>query len=398
MTNYILPLKAPNPLPASGVTTVTFKVWRNTLIAHISQDAHHHHFMPGGLYSEWTAAEDGDRIGDIHEEDPDKLTLDEKRERIGDNEYDRSVAKLLTTRNSQLAKFVTHVATLCHITENDDVTNLSTSLDWIFVYLKKHYGLESKGANSMNISDHVFKSDVPYQTFYKQYRASFIDNLRKRGDVVKFKNDQVLPEDEKLSPTFENAIILWTLEKIDPRLPAKVRKDYGHQMTGDVTLKDVQPVIFEHIDSMLEDLDQNQAAKAFASQTIDEEPLLNAASFRNSTRGRRYFTRSRGFNRTNAQKKYSGSNKVSSSTSQVSSKYCRICDLAGSDPRIYTSHEIGRCNRLSIRDLESIKNALLLNGMITLTSPEPEIPSYELQPGWDYCEAADDTDQLSDQA
>lgn len=68
--------------------------------------------------------------------------------------------------------------------------------------------------------------------FYKQYRASFTDNLRKTGDIVIFKNNQALTEDEQLSPSFENAIVLWTLEKIDPRLPSKVKKDYGHQMTG----------------------------------------------------------------------------------------------------------------------------------------------------------------------
>ena len=72
-TNYILPLKAPTPLPASGVNIVTFKVWRNTLIAHLQQDAHHHHFMTGGLYSEWTAAEYGNRIAAIEDTDPDHL-------------------------------------------------------------------------------------------------------------------------------------------------------------------------------------------------------------------------------------------------------------------------------------------------------------------------------------
>ena len=45
---------------------------------------------------------------------------------------------------------------------------------------------------------------------------------------------------EQLSPSFENAIVLWALEKIDPRLPGKVKKNYGHQMTGDITLKDIQ--------------------------------------------------------------------------------------------------------------------------------------------------------------
>ena len=112
----------------------------------------------------------------------------------------------------------------------------------------KHYGLMTKGANLMNIADNVYRQGVPYQTFYKEYRASFVVNLRKQGDIVHYKNDFALPEDEKLSPSFENAIVLWALEKIDPRLPSKVKKNYGYQMTGNMTLRDIQPVVFENID------------------------------------------------------------------------------------------------------------------------------------------------------
>ena len=250
-SNYILPLKAPNPLPASGVDITTFKVWKNTLIAHVQQDCNHHHFMPGGHYSTWSAADLGTRIAVLDDDDADRLVLEGRRARSGEEVYNAEMTKLLTTRNAQLAKFITHIATLCHHTENDDITNHSTSLDWMFEYLKRHYGLETKGANFMDVSNHVFKKGTPYQTFYKQYRASFIDNLHKQGDIVCYKNNYILPEDEKLSPTFENAIVLWSLDKIDPRLPAKVKRNYGHQMTGNVTLHDVQPVIFEHIDNML---------------------------------------------------------------------------------------------------------------------------------------------------
>ena len=168
-SHYILPLKAPTPLPASGVNIVTFKVWQNTLKSHIEQDANHHHFMSGGLYSEWIAADTGNRINQLHNEDHDKIVLDGKAE-MSQAEYDRALASLLISRNSQLAKFITHIACLCHITEHDDITNYSMSLDWIFNYLKKHYGLETKSANCMNISEHIFTKGTPYQTSYKQYR------------------------------------------------------------------------------------------------------------------------------------------------------------------------------------------------------------------------------------
>ena len=389
-SNYILPLKAPTPLPASGVNIVTFKVWKNTLIAHVQQDVNHHHFMPGGLYSEWTAAENGIRISALHEDDHDRQVIEGKRARTSAEEYARSLANLLTSRNSQLSKFITHIACLCHHTENDDITNSSTSLEWIFDYLIKHYGLQTKGANFLNISEHVFTKGTPFQTFYKHYRAAFLDNLRKQGDVVKFKNNQVLEEDEKLSPSFENAIILWTLEKIDPRLPHKVKRDYGHQMTGDTTLKDIQPLIFENIATMIADLDQNQVTKVFASQLqIDEDPSLNAInSNRNSIRGRTrpFPLKPRGGSRSNPATL--GPNR-SLRTNSSAAKYCRICHLAGSNSRIYTSHEIGACSRLSIRDLESLKNTLLLNGMLTLDDQNDEEPCCVLQPGWDDIEEQD---------
>ena len=387
-TQYILPLKAPAPLPASGVDVVTFKVWKNTLIAHIQQDANHFLFMDGGIYATWRAAESGTRIRQVDDADTEKVTLDGKRaqNQITAADHRASLALLLNKRNGQLSKFITHIATLCHHTENDDVTNGSTSLDWIFDYLKKHYGLETKGANFMNISDHVFKQGTPYQTFYKQYRASFIDNLRKRGDTVEYKNE-VLAADEKLSPSFENAIVLWSLEKIDPRLPSKVKKEYGYQMTNNTTLKDVQPVIFENISNMLEDLEQSQVTKAFAAQSLDDEPTFNYMSTRNKDKNKQFrpFGQSqrRGLSRPPFPARNTPGRAVTKTGNPSDMKFCRICSLAGSDSRVFTSHEIGNCTRLTMRDLESLRNSLVLNGLITEDPTEPEVPTYFLQPGWD---------------
>ena len=388
--SYILPLKAPPPLPATGVDIVSFKVWKNTLVAHIQQDANHFHFLPGGLYATWTAAEYGARILVLDNDDPEKVTLDGKRDQVGAAAHRVAVAQLLRTRNAQLSKFITHVATLCHHTENDDVTNCSTSLEWIFTYLKKHYGLETKGANFMNIADHTFKKGTPYQTFYKQYRASFIDNLRKTGDRIKYKNDLQLTEDEKLTPSFENAIVLWTLDKIDARLPSKVKKDYGHQMTGDYTLKDIQPVIFENINNMLEDLEQAEMTKAFAAQTLeDENPEFNSITYKEKKKTSSVRSRARGRGRIFSSRRGFGNNRQGiRSNSASDNKFCRLCNFVGSDAYVYTSHEIGNCTRLSMRDMESLRNALLLNGMITMDDIHSEEPPCVFQPGWDDVEAS----------
>ena len=108
--SYILPLKAPSPLPATGVDIVTFKVWKNTLVAHIQQDANHHHLMPGGLYSTWRAAEFGQRIQALAATDPDRVATVGQRAQLGKKAYNAELARLLTLRNAQIAACYPH----CH--------------------------------------------------------------------------------------------------------------------------------------------------------------------------------------------------------------------------------------------------------------------------------------------
>ena len=311
--------------------------------------------------------------------------------------YTNAAELLLNKRNAQLAKFITHIATLCYYTEHDEIQMQSTSLQSIFDSLTRHYGLETKGANFLKIADHSYKKAEQHQTFYKQYRAAFIDNLRKKNDKVKFKSDFVLTEDEKLSPSFENAIVLWSLKEIDPRLPKKVKKNYGHQMTGDVTLKDLQPIVFQNISSMLEELDEADSSKAYAAlaSNHDESTTLNAFNFRGNPRGRGRGARNQRGGRGNSHAR-SGSRSTFSGD-----KFCRICHLAGSDRKIFTNHEIGNCSRLTVRDMESLRDSLVLNGMITeeltMENAQPEEPIYFLQPGWDDQEAAGDVDDSSQQ-
>ena len=64
--------------------------------------------------------------------------------------------------------------------------------------------------------------------------------------------------------------MLWSLGKINPKLPLEVKKDNGYQINGNVTLTDVQSVAFDNIDIRSEELDQTQNAKAFAARFTDE--------------------------------------------------------------------------------------------------------------------------------
>ena len=94
-------------------------------------------------------------------------------------------------------------------------------------------------------------------TFYKEFRASFLNNLRKKDEPIGTRKPGAkLKEEKVLSPSFGDAIILWTLEKIDPRLPMKVSKEYEHRLGQGTYLSDLHSSIFQAIPSMIENLDQ----------------------------------------------------------------------------------------------------------------------------------------------
>ena len=221
-----LRLKPPSPLPQGPISKVAFKVFHNQLEAYLEQDYTNYLFLPGGCYQQWGPEQEGRRLEALAAEDPEyqKLTQQAQAGRQDGIDLPAEERQLLISRNAQLSKFITLIAILCHYTEQDDIVQCSTSMAWIIQYLQQHYNLESRGEHFLDIAEVIYSKDMPYQTYYKQFRANFLDNLRKRGDRLAYKNNTQLTADETMGPTLEAAIVLWTLERIDPRLPRKVKK------------------------------------------------------------------------------------------------------------------------------------------------------------------------------
>ena len=191
-----LRLKPPTPLPQGPVTKVAFKVFINQLKAYLEQDYNNYLFLPDGCYHVWGPEQEGRRIQALSDQDPENQKLIQANEgRDNRINLEAEQNRLVVARNSQLSKFITLIAILCHYTEQDDITRCSTSFTWIVDYLKQHYNLESRGEHFLDVVNVVYSHDMPHQTFYKQFRAGFIDNLRKRGDRLAYKNDELLTAD-----------------------------------------------------------------------------------------------------------------------------------------------------------------------------------------------------------
>ena len=331
-----LKLKAPEVLPADGVTSVAFKAWKNALYSFLEQDTVNYLYLTGGIYSTWIALADSNnrkRIQELHNRDPEKIKLTRKvNNDYTQDDLEADLAELHLKRNSQLSKLIQLIAVCCHYSEHDDITNLSTSTEWIINYLLQHYNLEKKGAHFLKVSELSYKSGSNHQTFYREFRSAICDNMKSKGHKIGYLNNKELKADEEISPTFEETIVLWCLEKIDTRLPMHVSKTFGHQMTGNTTLKDLQVQIFQRIPSMINDLNDAEANRASALNA--SVPIYESYQDSSLAAGR-----------------------VQNKTWKPKRKnpFCRICKTAGRPPAVYESHYPSSCK---------LKGALL-NSVLT---------------------------------
>lgn len=301
--SYATKLQPPAQLPEQGFTALQWKPWKNLMMTFLQQFPQNVVFLPApprqvavnrlkeGIYDTWRPSASWGiygRIENLHARDKATPTSPRARE-LGitrgaynevTNEWNRTAADLekqrvifeelddqtLIDRNRDLGLLLTHISNCCFVSEADDVSERSTSLNWIWDYLQKHYDIAPKGANFLKIASLVYTSDMQPYTFYKQFRATFLDNLRKAGakDDARW-GDARLDKDERLSPSFEDAIILWALEKIDPRLPAQVKKEYEHQLSQDSFLSDLHPRILQGVPSMLEGMEKPAAGASIST-------------------------------------------------------------------------------------------------------------------------------------
>lgn len=368
-------LHVPKDLPEDGLSAVAFEAWQNQTISFLEQEIINYDFIAGN-YAEWTAKQetaDGKRIKSLDEEDPDKKTIDAKTGPAAEAARPGQLVTLLAKRNSQLTKFLQLIANMCQYSEQSDIMTCSTSLPWIWDYLKKHYNIESRGSHLLDVASINPKPDQKPLVFYKQLRSGILNNLRKKGDKIVYKSGKKLAEDELISPTFECMIMMWALEKLDPRLPSKVKKNFGFRMEGDITLMDLQTAVFQAVPGMIEELDESADAKAFHVVEEDIEPSLSAFNTR--------FPRGTGSGRSRGNRRpfRSPFNRGGQTGRADSSKLCRVCRLAGKTESVYRSHNVGTCrffNEQEQVDLVSNLNALYLDDKVD-TGPNSPFYDYE---------------------
>lgn len=347
-------IEPPNQLPSSGITPIKYKQWKVALKIFLQQTPQFREFYPGGKYTTWIPMEDNPhRILVLHAEDT--------------HEADTSDEEHLAQRRIHLETFLGIIARYSDEGDFDDIMEKSSSLEWIFALHERRYGIQQKGRYFNRIDSIRFDKSTmsDYHKFYTDLRSCFKSNLRKSGDIIKYKGNQILEHDEKLSPTTECLLVYMAMERIDPRLPAEIDRIFGHRMDDNVTLIDLQSEIFTYIPRALATLDREESElNAYSvhipnvqdyTQTFlqdnDEKQMPEVNAIFNKpyhTQQRQYIAQPRmPFKPT---MKYSPRHQYNPRMATVNARppsACKLCQALDLPPPVFNSHSTNNCRRKS---------------------------------------------------
>ena len=248
-------ISKPERLPRDGITDVDFQTWKNELINYLNQDDSFELFTARGFYSTWTAAEvDEHRIATPAGQDTDAD---------------------LPMRRKSLHNFLTITAGCCYKDHYMTILQQATSFEWIWQEIKSIFQITHRGKDFLNIVDIKWDpATMNATTVYNAYRAKIMENLKPKDTVVAWKS-LTMPNNEVLSPTFEDHILISVLQLIDNRLPAKVREIYGPRMDNKKFLMDFKQDILTNTAKMLEDMESNEVQVNAISQQFNRVRFQN---------------------------------------------------------------------------------------------------------------------------
>ena len=308
---------APKPLETEGVTEASFDIWAMQLRVYLQSCKDFRPFLPGGRYAKWTS----------FEENPNQILT-----AVAPDE-----AANLENVRSDLLTFLTSAAAFVHQDYYMPIIKHSTSFDGILKKLKQDLNLQTTGVHFMNIIHlkYDIAGNISPIGFYNNYRSIILSGLKKKDTKIHW-CDKTLSEDEKMSPTFEDFILIQVLKEIHPKLPEFIQKKYAHNIGTEKCLMDFKTDILTHVKEYIEEIENGTLVAAAAQLKLTDETDAKCNFVRTQFRPRNQFQRR--FNRNPSNQK-----------SFPSTPRCRLCQVKRLPPAVFNSHHIGDVSCPSVK-------------------------------------------------
>ena len=238
--------RAPKQWSLTKVEDVnSFESWKENLKYTLSLDANFAPFLVGGF--QWNK---------VSKTDPNRGLISDPPSTV----INRKTAE---QKVIQLNLMLGQIANYCPVITRNTIIGKSTSIDSIWQSIRAHFGFQSSGGHFLDLADMKLEHGERPEDLYQRLMAFVEDNMLTTTCGIKH-NDETLDEDEELTPTVENVIVLLWLKLTHPELPRLVKQRYGTELRSR-TLASIKPEISQALESLLDELTHNEEARIMRS-------------------------------------------------------------------------------------------------------------------------------------
>lgn len=245
--------RAPKQWCLTKVETVnSYENWRQHLLYTLSLDPNFLQYL-----------EDGATWGKKTRANPHRNFVDD------DENVPEANRKTRAQKVRTLELMLGQIANYAPIISRSTIVNNSTTLRDIWQIIRLHYGFQSTGAHFLDFTNIQLQPNERPEDLFQRLMAFTEDNLLKTELGITH-NGQEIQEDEELTPTLENFIVLTWLTLIHPDLPRLVKQRYGTELRSR-TLATLKPEISKALDLLLDELRNTEDARAMRTQFSSEK-------------------------------------------------------------------------------------------------------------------------------
>ena len=339
-------IKEPAKLEPEGLTETSFLIWKQELTVFLKTVPAYRKFMGTGKYTTWLSQEEfPDRIKTVHAQD---------------------AGASLEDIQCDLEQFITIVAKYVNKGYYLIIIKHCTSIDWIYKRLRQDFDIEHKGIHFLNIADLSYDPETTSpMEFYNQYRELVMSNLKPKDTQIIWKDNLVLKEDEKMSASHEELVLLIVLEKIHSKLPKYIKKHYSDRIGQTKSIMDYRSEMLRNAKEYIQKIEEEEAQAAsiqHVMQNVEPPPQLNYIrqyrkqqpkyqSNYNNQQQPRYQS-----NFSNQQRpRFQQPPKFHDQSAQRS--FCILCRQMGKPRHIFSNHNYAtlQCPSISNKDRERLK-------------------------------------------
>ena len=176
-----------------------------------------------------------------------------------DDANDAANKKTAAQKVAELEMCLGMIANYAPVVSRHQIITNSTSLDQIWQILRAHYGIQTSGAQFLDLADFVLEHEERPEDLFQRLMAFVEDSLLTSACNIVHHGSKVA-EDEELTPTLENIIVLTWLRLIHKDLPKLVKQKYGTVLRS-CTLASIKPEISIALDSLLDEINSSSEHK-----------------------------------------------------------------------------------------------------------------------------------------